>query len=67
MVYQHDATNNNEANNKGPCSSSNHEEANIEADQETTSPHEEADQETTSPHEEADRNFYLGASLVLVC
>jgi len=54
-VYQHDATNNNEANNKGPCTSP-HEEAN-----------KEADQETTSPHEEADRNFYLGASLVLVC
>jgi hypothetical protein len=44
-VYQHDATNNNEANNKGPCSSSNHKEANIEADQQTTSPHEEANKE----------------------
>ena len=66
MVYQHDAsTNNNEANNKGTCSSYNHEEANKEAYQQTTSPHKEANKEAnheiTSPHKEADRNFYLGA------
>lgn len=55
VVYQYDATstNNNESNNKG-TSSSNHEESDIEADQ-----------QTTSPHKEADRNCYLGASLVL--